>query len=310
MQNLSSLKEELESFEKLSSKSEELTEFFQIISSDQDPMAEDLQKESRELTNELAKLELAVYLSGEYDRHNAIFSLHAGAGGVDSQDWTEMLMRMYLRYCERKNFKCEIVDTSFGDEAGLKSATIIISGHYAYGLLKAEKGIHRLVRLSPFDANHKRHTSFAMIDVVPEIEGDCEGKINPDDLRIETYRASGAGGQHVNKTDSAVRITHLPTGIVIQCQNERSQHSNKQTALKILHAKLAEKERELQREKMAKLRGEHKDIAWGNQIRSYVFHPYSLVKDHRTNTETGNMQAVIDGDLDLFITSFLKNIKL
>lgn len=259
------------------------------------------------LEQAIYNLELQALLSEEYDSKNAILSVHAGAGGTDAQDWAEMLLRMYLRWSERKGFKTEIADISAGEEVGIKSCTVIVSGENAYGYLKTERGIHRLVRLSPFDANHRRHTSFALIEVIPEIEEDIKIDINPDDLKIETFRASGAGGQHVNKTDSAVRITHLSTGIIVQCQNERSQHSNRLTAMKILKAKLFEREREEQEKRLASLKGEHRDIAWGNQIRSYVLHPYTVVKDHRTNFEIGNIQAVLDGEIDPFIRSFLES---
>lgn len=259
------------------------------------------------LEQAIYNLELQALLSEEYDSKNAILSVHAGAGGTDAQDWAEMLLRMYLRWAERKGFKTEIADISAGEEAGIKSSTVIVSGDNAYGYLKTERGIHRLVRLSPFDANHRRHTSFALIEVIPEIEEDIKIDINPDDLKLETFRASGAGGQHVNKTDSAVRITHLSTGIIVQCQNERSQHSNRLTAMKILKAKLFEREREEQEKRLASLKGEHRDIAWGNQIRSYVLHPYTMVKDHRTNLEIGNIQAVLDGEIDAFIRSYLES---
>lgn len=246
-------------------------------------------------------------LSGEHDSKNAILTIHPGAGGTESQDWAEMLMRMYLRYAERSDFKTEIMDFQSGDEAGIKSVTIEITGQYAYGYLRAEAGVHRLVRISPFDSNKRRHTSFASVFVLPEIDEKIDVDIDPGDLRIDTYRASGAGGQHVNKTDSAIRITHIPTGIVVQCQNERSQHKNKANALKILAARLYQKKLEEKREKMQKMEDNKKDIAWGSQIRSYVFHPYNMVKDHRTDTETSNVQQVMDGDIDPFIESYLVN---
>ena len=263
-------------------------------------------KEYESLIKKLDAYETQALMSGEFDQDNAIISIHAGAGGTDSQDWAEMLMRMYLRYCQRKEFKTEIADISNGEEAGIKSATIMVSGKWAYGFLKSEAGVHRLVRLSPFDSAHRRHTSFSQIEVIPERDERIDIKIASDDIRIETYRASGAGGQHVNKTDSAVRIVHIPTNIIVQCQNERSQHQNKFTAMKILKAKLFEMERKEKEKELALLRGEHKDIAWGSQIRSYVFHPYSMVKDHRTNAETGNVQSVMDGDIDLFTRSWLE----
>lgn len=259
------------------------------------------------IRKELEEAELEILMDGEYDQNNAVISLHPGAGGTESQDWAQMLMRMYLRWAERRGYKTEVVDLLPGEEAGIKSATIIISGPYAYGFLRPEKGVHRLVRISPFDASGRRHTSFASLDVEPEIkDGEMDIKITPDDLQIDTYRSGGAGGQHVNKTDSAVRITHLPTGIVVQCQNERSQHANKETAMRILRTRLFELERKKQEEHMAEIKGEQKEIAWGSQIRSYVFHPYSLVKDHRTNTEIGNIQAVMDGEIDPFIYAYLQ----
>ena len=237
---------------------------------------------------------------------NAIVSVNAGAGGTEAQDWAEMLLRMYLRWCEKNNNQVEMIDIQKMEEAGIKSATFIVKGDYAYGYLKGETGIHRLVRISPFDANKKRHTSFASVNVIPEISDDIDIEINEKDLKIETFRASGAGGQHVNKTESAVRITHLPTGIVVQCQNERSQHRNKDVAMKILKARLYELERKQKEEELKSLRGELKEIGWGNQIRSYILHPYRLVKDHRTNYETGNVKAVLDGEiLDEFIKKYL-----
>ena len=264
------------------------------------------QKEYNLLLGELSLYETDALMSGEYDKDNAILSVHAGAGGTDSQDWAEMLMRMYLRYCQRMGFKTEVADVSNGEEAGIKSAVIMVSGSKAYGLLKSETGVHRLVRLSPFDSAHRRHTSFSQVEVIPERDERIDIKINPEDLKVETYRASGAGGQHVNKTDSAVRFIHIPTGTVVQCQNERSQHQNRAMAMKILKAKLFEIQRKEQERELAELRGEHKEISWGNQIRSYVFHPYTLVKDHRTNTEIGNVQAIMDGEIDIFVKSWLE----
>jgi peptide chain release factor 2 len=247
--------------------------------------------------------------SGKVDIRNCILTIHPGAGGTESQDWAEMLMRMYLRYCELSGFQTEIMDILSGEEAGIKSVTIEVTGEYAYGYLKSEAGVHRLVRISPFDANKRRHTSFASVFVYPEIEEKIDIEINPADLKIDTYRASGAGGQHVNKTDSAIRITHIPTGIVVQCQNERSQHKNKANAMKILAARLYKlKQDERQKEKQ-KFEDEKKEIAWGNQIRSYVFHPYNMVKDHRTGYETSNVQAVMDGEIHSFIKEFLMKHK-
>ena len=254
----------------------------------------------------LDRLELERKLGGEHDAGNAIVTLHPGAGGTEAQDWAEMLLRMYLRWAERRGYKTELVDLQPGDGAGIKNATFTVEGPYAYGYLKAEAGIHRLVRISPFDANARRHTSFASVFVYPEVDEEVEIEIDEADLRIDTYRSSGAGGQHVNKTDSAVRLTHLPTGIVVACQNERSQHKNKSMAMKILRARLYELEQQKQREKMAELNKTKKDIAWGSQIRSYVLHPYRLVKDHRTGVEVGNADGVLDGDLDQFIEAYLQ----
>jgi len=259
-----------------------------------------------EIEAALDRLELQRKLGGEHDAGNAIVTLHPGAGGTEAQDWAEMLLRMYTRWTERHGFKADLVDLQPGEGAGIKSATITVEGPYAYGYLKAEAGIHRLVRISPFDSNARRHTSFASVFVYPEIDDEVEVEIDEADLRVDTYRSSGAGGQHVNKTDSAVRLTHLPTGIVVACQNERSQHKNKSMAMKILRARLYELEQEKQREKMAELNKTKKDIAWGSQIRSYVLHPYRLVKDHRTGVEIGNADGVLDGDLDRFIEAYLQ----
>ncbi len=259
------------------------------------------------IEKDIEHLELTLMLSGEYDNNNAILTLHAGAGGTEAQDWAQMLLRMYVRWAEKNNYKVETMDFLAGDEAGVKSVTIMVAGTNAYGYLKAEKGVHRLVRISPFDASGRRHTSFAAVDVMPEIDDSVEIAINPADLRVDTYRASGAGGQHINKTDSAVRMTHLPTGVVVQCQSERSQIQNREQCMRLLRAKLFELERQKQAEKKAELGGEYQAIEWGSQIRSYVFHPYNLVKDHRTSAETGNVQAVMDGDLELFIEAYLKS---
>jgi peptide chain release factor 2 len=266
----------------------------------------------REISAKVARVEQDVQaaefrrmLGGENDPNNAIVSIHAGAGGTEAQDWSDMLLRMYLRWSERKGFQTEIIDYLPGEEAGVKSVTFTVNGDYAYGYLKAESGIHRLVRISPFDAGKRRHTSFASVFVYPEIQEDIVVEINEDDLRVDTFRSSGAGGQHVNKTDSAVRITHLPTGIVVQCQNERSQHKNRSTAMKVLKARLYELKQKEQEEKMEQFHSTKKDIAWGSQIRSYVLQPYRLAKDHRTNLEIGNVDAVLDGDLDPFIEAYL-----
>ena len=258
------------------------------------------------LNRRIDKIELSVILSGERDRNNAIINIRPGAGGTESQDWAAMLMRMYLRWCEGKSYQTEMIDLSAGDEAGIKSATILVNGDLAYGYLKAEAGIHRLVRISPFDFNKRRHTSFASLSVTPEIDDNIEVELSPSELRIDFYRASGAGGQHVNTTDSAVRITHIPTGIVAQCQNERSQHKNRELAMKVLRSRLYEHYQLIQQEEIAKLKGDQVEISFGSQIRSYVMHPYRLVKDARTNIETGNVDAVLDGEINRFIEGYLK----
>lgn len=263
---------------------------------------------TRTLGDNLRDLELRQMLSEENDERNAIISINSGAGGTEAQDWAEMLLRMYLRWCERKKFTLQTVDILEGEEAGVKSVTFTVSGPFAYGLLKAESGIHRLVRISPFDASGRRHTSFAAVSVYPEIDDKIEVDVKASDLRVDTYRASGAGGQHVNKTSSAVRITHLPTGIVVQCQNEKSQHRNRDIAMKILRARLYEREKRLQQEKLQELHDNLDDIAWGSQIRSYILQPYRLVKDHRTNAEKGNVEGVLDGDLDDFIEAYLMHL--
>jgi peptide chain release factor 2 len=268
-------------------------------------LSKDFESALKSLGNNLTEQELFMMLSNEHDGSNAILTVHPGAGGTESQDWAEILLRMLSRYCERKEWKKSLIEYQPGDEAGLKSATLTVEGEFAYGMLKAESGIHRLVRISPFDSNKRRHTSFASVHVVPEVDEDIEIEIDEKDLRVDTYRSSGAGGQHVNVTDSAVRITHTPTGIVVSCQNERSQHKNKAMAMKILKSRLYEHERQKQEEKMASLGDSKTDIAWGHQIRSYVLHPYRMIKDHRTNFETGNVDPVLDGDLDSFIKAEL-----
>ncbi len=275
---------------------------------------EDDQSLEREIIKSLLQAErkmetlsLSMLLSQKYDDHSAILALHPGAGGTESQDWVEMLFRMYTRWSEKKGYQVEVLDMLVGDEAGLKSVTFSVTGKDAYGYLKSEKGVHRLVRISPFDTSGRRHTSFASVDVMPEVKEESgEIEINQEDLRIETFRAKGAGGQHVNKTDSAVRITHLPTGIVAQCQNERSQHFNREQTMKILRAKLASLYQNEREQHLSEIRGEQKEISWGSQIRSYTFNPYSLVKDHRTNAEIGNVHAVMDGDIDFFIDHYLR----
>ena len=288
---------------------QELDDLLVLVELGEEGEDEETLTEVRELLPELDKkvgqMEFARMLSGEHDSCDAIFSINAGAGGTEAQDWADMLLRMYLRYCEKKGFKTEITDYQPGDEAGVKGATFTVSGDYAYGWLRAEMGIHRLVRISPFDANAKRHTSFASVFVFPELPDDIEVEVNEKDLKVDTYRASGAGGQHVNKTDSAIRITHVPSGIVVACQSERSQHKNRSTAMKQLKARLYEQEIRKKEEEAEALAGEKKEIGWGSQIRSYVLHPYRMVKDHRTSFEVGNADAVLDGDIDGFIEAYL-----
>jgi peptide chain release factor 2 len=291
----------LERYETLTRDYEEAQELFQL---DGD-LAAELDAHLQPLEQELGRLREDALFTGEYDAGDAVVTIHAGTGGTDAQDWTEMLLRMYLRWAQQRGLKAELVEASPGEEAGLKSATFTVAGENAYGILKAERGVHRLVRLSPFDSAHRRHTSFAQVIVSPLLPDEAEIEINEDDLRIDTYRASGAGGQHVNKTDSAVRITHIPTGIVVQCQNERSQSSNKQTALRILKSRLAELEQERREEELARERGVAQDTGFGSQIRSYVLHPYQMVKDHRTDYEMGNAEGVLNGDLDGFIQAYL-----
>jgi len=305
MKQLKGLKAVVEPFQKSEEKLKDLKELIGISAEDEEflkHIADDL----KVLERDVDALELQAFLSGEFDRSNAIFSINAGAGGTESCDWVSMLLRMYKRWAERKDYKIETLDILTGEEAGIKNVTLRIEGELAYGYLKAEKGVHRLVRISPFDSNKRRHTSFASVDVIPEIEEDIAIEINPDDLRIDVYRSSGPGGQSVNTTDSAVRITHNPTGIVVQCQNERSQLQNKQTAMKVLRAKLYELKRREQDDRLAAEQGEKLKIEWGSQIRSYVMHPYNMVKDHRTEVETGDVARVMDGDLDMFIEAFLK----
>ncbi len=291
--------------------SEELSDAELLLEMAQEEDDEDTFKEVAQKTgalkSDLRDLELRQMLSDENDDKNAIVSINAGAGGTESQDWVEMLLRMYLRWCERRKFTTQIVDLLEGEEAGIKNTTFTVSGTNAYGLMKSESGIHRLVRISPFDASGRRHTSFAAVLVYPEIDDKIEVDIKASDLRVDTYRASGAGGQHVNKTSSAVRITHMPTGIVVQCQNEKSQHRNRDIAMKILRARLYEREQRAQQEKLQELHDNLEDIAWGNQIRSYVLQPYRLVKDHRTNTEKGDVDSVLDGELEEFIEAYLLN---
>lgn len=309
VRTLAGLRDKVVSINRLSRDLEDLEVLLELgEEEDDEPLAVELQNGLRSLQKRVEETELQLMLSGPHDRNNAILALHAGAGGTEAQDWVEMLVRMFSRWSEQHGYHLEVMDMLPGDEAGTKSATLLISGPNAFGYLKAEKGVHRLVRISPFDAAGRRHTSFASVDVLPEVEDDAEVAINPDELRIDTYRSGGAGGQHVNKTDSAVRITHLPSGIVVQCQSERSQLSNRAAAMKLLKAKLLDQEQRKKEQELAAMRGDQQDIAWGSQIRSYVFHPYSLVKDHRTGVEIGNVSAVMDGELDPFITAYLQHM--
>lgn len=305
-QKAKSLKSEIQKYEALVSRVLDFEVLIELSdeAEDFDAISEIVQ-ERKEIEGSIEELRIETLLSGTYDRNNAIFTIHSGAGGTEACDWAEMLLRMYTRWSEKKGYKVEIVDYLPGDEAGVKSVTLEVSGEFAYGYLKAEMGVHRLVRISPFDAAGKRHTSFASVEVLPEISDDVHIDIKDEDLRIDTYRSGGAGGQHVNKTESAIRITHLPTGIVVQCQNERSQHSNKETAMRMLKSKLIEMKEREHKERIEDLAGVQKDIGWGSQIRSYVFQPYTMVKDHRTNEEIGNIGAVMDGEIDPFITAYL-----
>ena len=311
MQELGQLKDRLEVYNQLEKILEDWSVLLQMYKEmEKEEEAPELLKEAEELSLKAAALldreELSLLFKGQYDEKNAILSIHPGAGGLEAQDWAEMLLRMYTRWAEKKGYSVETLDLWSGEEAGIKSVTFLVKGEKAYGYLQAERGVHRLVRISPFDAGGRRHTSFASVDVLPEVEEGVDVDVDPDDLRIDTFRSRGAGGQHVNTTDSAVRITHLPTGLVVQCQNERSQHSNKERAMRILLAKLADMAQRQQKEALFALRGEQKEIAWGSQIRSYVFHPYSLVKDHRTGVEIGDIQSVMDGEIDLFLEAYLR----
>lgn len=309
LQKVARLRSEVEPWVTLKVRAAELGELIQLCETEEEEdesLCDEIRQEVEGISSQWENLHLATLFSGEYDKNNAILSVNSGAGGTEAMDWCEMLGRMFLRWAESKGCSSEVIDETPGEEAGLKSFTAIVRGLNAYGHLRAERGVHRLVRLSPFDANHRRHTSFASVDVVPELDDTIEVEINPDDLKVDTYRASSAGGQHVNKTDSAIRITHLPTGIVVQCQNERSQHRNRNMAMKVLQARLYERELQQQRNEVEKLRGEQSAIAWGSQIRSYVFHPYNLVKDHRTDYETSNVAAVMNGGIDGFIRAYLE----
>ncbi|ADQ40027.1 hypothetical protein Calkr_0478 [Caldicellulosiruptor acetigenus I77R1B] len=310
LQKIKRLKDKIERFQKLYSQWEDLKVLTELsLDEGNHEMAEELEKELLDLERKIEDFKIEVLLNGPYDKNNAILSIHAGAGGTEAQDWAEMLLRMYTRWAVKKGYKVETLDILPGEEAGIKNVTVRIVGENAYGYLKAEKGVHRLVRISPFDAAGRRHTSFAAVEVLPEVEDDTDIEIKEEDLEIDTFRASGAGGQHVNKTESAVRIKHIPTGIVVTCQNERSQHKNREIALKILKAKLLELKEKERREKIQKLKGEQTEIGWGNQIRSYVFCPYTLVKDHRTEAEVGNVEAVMDGEIDVFINAYLKKFR-
>lgn len=303
---LARIENKIKQFKALESRVEDLGVLISLSEEENDENEfEAIDEENKKLKKDLAELKISTLLNGKYDANNAILTLHAGAGGTEAQDWVQMLFRMYTRYCEKMNFKVDVVDSLAGDEAGIKSITFIVEGENAYGYLKAEKGVHRLVRISPFDSNARRHTSFASLEVMPEVEDDADVVINPDDIRIDTFRSSGAGGQKVNKTDSAIRITHFPTGIVVSCQNERSQVQNKEVAFQMLKSKLIELQERERQEKEAEIKGEIKKIEWGSQIRSYVFCPYTLVKDHRTNYENPNINAVMDGDIEGFINDYL-----
>ncbi len=307
MRRLTHLREEIEGWESLSRQCEELQALLELARAEGDEaMLAEVEAEGRRLAEEVERRELRLMLGGEYDEGDALLSIHAGAGGTDAQDWAEMLLRMYLRWAERRGFEADILEIVPGEEAGIKTVTVEIRGPYAYGYTRPEAGVHRLVRLSPFDAAHRRHTSFALVEVMPALDDSIEVSINSEDLRIEVFRSAGHGGQSVNTTDSAVRITHLPTGIVATCQNERSQLRNKEMAMKVLRSRLYEREKRKQEEERARLKGEHVSAEWGNQIRSYVLHPYNLVKDLRTGFETSNTSAVLDGEIDAFIDAYLR----
>ena len=307
MSELSRLSEDVTLYERTNRRAGDARLLWELASSEDDEATyKESLAELEALESELGKLEVTALLGGEFDDNPAILEVHAGEGGTDSQDWAEILLRLYERWTERRGFKIELVEVTPGDEAGIKSATLTVEGRHAYGLLAAERGVHRLVRISPFDQAKRRHTSFASVDVTPEVEEDVEVDISPDDLRIDTYRSSGAGGQHVNVTDSAVRITHIPTGLVVSCQNERSQMQNRAVAMRILKSRLLAKMREEREAEMAAMKGGKREIGFGSQIRSYVMHPYQMVKDHRTDVEVGNVQAVLDGDIDRFIEAELK----
>ena len=306
MKVLSSLVDQVAEWRNIQSHIDSSLELFDLALLDRDrEVLESISEDMLDIKEKLDELEFKLTLSGEYDRRDAILALHAGAGGVDSQDWVAILMRMYIRWCERRGFKSEVLDISNGEEAGIKSAIVQVTGEYAYGYMKAEKGVHRLVRLSPFDNDHARHTSFALAEVMPRVDEGVDIKIDSDDIRMDVFRAGGHGGQNVQKNSTAVRLTHIPSGIVVSCQNERSQHQNREIALRILTARLIEQEQRKKDAEMAEIKGDHVSAEWGNQIRSYVLHPYQMVKDHRTDKETSNTSAVLDGDIDGFMTAYL-----
>ncbi len=304
MQQLSRLQEEIDGWRAVLQRVEDAEELASLEDKD---MRAELEAEAGELRDEVDRRETQMLLSGPHDREGAILAIHAGAGGTDSQDWAEMLQRMYLRWTEAHNYDTQVIDQSEGEEAGIKSTTVVVEGDFAYGYLSAEKGVHRLVRLSPFDSANRRHTSFALIEVLPQVKTDSEIDIHSSDLRIDTYRSAGAGGQNVQKNETAVRITHIPTGVVVTCQNERSQTQNKENAMKVLRARLLDLMKQEQAKELAEIKGDHIKAEWGSQIRSYVLHPYQMVKDHRTGYEEGNANAVLDGDIDLFIESYLRS---
>jgi peptide chain release factor 2 len=306
MRQLGELKGEVDRWRVMERRVSELLELSTLAVAEEDTLGEEIAAEAEQVATQFEEMEFELLLSGEYEKRSAFLAVHAGAGGTEAQDWADMLLRMYLRWAERRRYQARVVEVSPGEEAGIKSALIEVSGDFAYGYLKAERGVHRLVRLSPFDASHGRHTSFALVEVLPEAERELDVTINPDEVRVDFFRASGPGGQHVQKTSSAVRVTHLPTGLVAICQNERSQYQNKDLALQVLQARLLELELEKRAEEQARLKGEHVVAGWGNQIRSYVLHPYKMVKDHRTGYETSDPAAVLDGALDEFIVAYLK----
>ena len=307
MQEIKSLKGQIKEYEDLMATIEDLEVLIDLVLEEEDlETYREIEEGLKDLSERADEFKLNTLLSGEYDKNNTILAIHSGAGGLEAQDWAEMLLRLYRRWAEGKGFQVETLDILADTEGGIKSVTLLIKGYNAYGYLKSEKGVHRLVRISPFDTAGKRHTSFASVDVYPELDDEINIEINPSDLKIDTYRSGGAGGQHVNTTDSAVRITHIPTGIVVQCQNERSQINNRNTAMNMLKAKLIQLKEEEHKEKIEDLQGSYNQIAWGSQIRSYVFHPYSMVKDHRTNVEVGDVHGVMDGDIDIFINEYLK----